>query len=220
MADPGLVELVHKLTDHLVKIKISTQKRNKERNEHNLAFQFSMGVSSNAANATGFELGTTWVREIPGRPGRAAFVRPVLEDPRLPAWKKEIWKLCVDLITKIDPQWAGVKEEFAVSISKINSPFHFVRNHVDKDDVCRQVVFFLGDFSGAYLRLFSHSGDFEDVNLFPGMVLEMDGRLPHELVLKDFVRVRHGLFFYKPFDSRLSSPTAITSNYRVGTIEY
>ena len=160
-------KLAADITDVLGKLKLTTQKRNPKRDEHNLAYQFSMGVSSNASNAVNFELGTPWVRAIPGRPGRAANVRPVLENPRIPAWKKEIWKLCVSLITQISPNWAGEKEEFGVSISKIDSPDHFVLNHVDERDVCRQIAVFLGDFSGAYLRLFSPSGESVDVNLSP-----------------------------------------------------
>ena len=198
-------------------VDLDTQKRDGK--DFGLAWQFSMGITTNAAGATGFELDREHVYPVPGVPGRAAKIVPVLNNPNVPDYQQEIWKNCVSLILQINKNWAGVKQEFGVSISKLDSPDQFVHVHVDPRDVCRQIAVFLGNFSGAFLKLYSASGTFEEVELYPGLVLDMDGRLPHELVLRDFKGVRYALFFYKNFDSRLTSPTVITSEYTAGSID-
>ena len=199
--------LADQLTVHLKNVSLTTQDRDKKRVKHSIAWQLGLGNSSNAKNAKYFKVGEPFVREIPSRPGRCARVRPVLENPNIPAWKKEIWILCSRLITLLNKEWAGEKEEFSVSLSRLDSPDQFVLEHVDGFDICRQIVIYLGDFSGARLRLHSDpkgKGAFEDVELFPGIVLNMDGRLPHALIVDpDFKGVRYGVFFFKHFDSRI-----------------
>ena len=126
-------------------------------------------------NGTGFALGDPFVRPHPSAPHLAVFVRPVLENPHIPIWKKEIWRLVFSLITILNRQWAGDLEEFSVSISRLDTDEQFVKWHVDSHDVCRQIAVFLGDFTGASLRLYSERGDYTDVVLQPGVVIKLDG---------------------------------------------
>jgi len=184
----------------LWQVKCSSQKRDKKKQTvHRLKWQFSMGVSCNALDATGFPDPHNF------RIGRGVYLTPVKESD-LPQWKKDIWALCLELVKSLDSEWVGEDEEIGVSVSCIDSKgFYHVKKHKDSDDVSYQWAVFLGDFSGAMLRLFKEDGEtvLLDVVLQPNLVLKMDGRLAHQLLFKEFTGVRFAVFFYKSYDRRM-----------------
>lgn len=85
----------------------------------------------------------------------------------------------------------------------------YVRPHLDQD-ITYQWAVFLGDFTGAMLRLYGKDKrPMSEVELHPNLVLKFDGRLLHELVLNNFTGVRYALFFYKRYDRRMTRKSAL-----------
>jgi len=197
---------VCRMLSHLLwRVRISSQTRNKTQTEHRLKWQFSLGVSCNALDATGFTDPHNF------RIGRGVHLTPVNERD-LPQWKKAIWVLCLELVKSLDSEWVGENNEIAVSVSCIDSNGHYyVKKHKDSEDMSYQWALFLGDFSGAILRLFEENGEtvLLDVVLKPNLILKMDGRLAHELLLQEFTGVRFAVFFYKSYDRRMNKPADI-----------
>jgi len=199
-------DLCRRLSYLLWDVKSTVQTRNKKtQSVHRLKWQFSLGASCNAMNATGF------TEPHNSRIGKGVHLTPV-EERDLPRWKVDIWVVCLEIIKLLDPAWVGDYDDIAVSLSCIDSNGHYhVKKHKDSDDLTYQWAIFLGDFSGAMLRLFKEDGEtvLMDVVLKPYLVLKMDGRLPHQLLFKEFTGVRYAVFFYKSFDRTMAEDADI-----------
>jgi hypothetical protein len=91
----------------------------------------------------------------------------------------------------------------------MTQPEHFVKRHVDSDDISHQYSMALGEYSGAYLRCYDEEdnalGDFD----YQYEVCKMDGRLPHELISDDFEGERFCVVWFKTYDHRKTEPDPI-----------
>ena len=127
--------------------------------------------------------------------------RPV-EERSLPKWKKELWRKSAELIRLIDPDFAA--GEYVVNYSCMEGGSdHYVRKHVDKDDISFQYAMALGPYEGAVLRVYGEDGetvlgDFD----YKYRVCKMDGRVPHELILDNFTGTRFCVIWFKSYDAR------------------
>ena len=123
-----------------------------------------------------------------------------VQDRKLPKWKLNLWDLSNQLITLIDPDFAA--GEYIVNYACMTKPEHYVKKHVDSEDISHQYAMALGDYKNAYLRLYD-----EEENVLGGFdynrkVLKMDGRLPHELMSEGFEGQRFCVVWFKTYDHR------------------
>ena len=193
------------LTVSLQKVKCTSQKRNKNRKTFSLAWQFSMGRSTNALM---LEHPRLFCHPHPFRPGVGVWMGNVLETAR-PKWMKELYTLANDLLILIDPVYAA-HGDWVVNFSCMNHPNkHYVLKHVDEKDVTFQYGVVLGDnHEGGDLRLWKVTEvDPEDratpdnVLNYYRKVLKMDGRFAHSV--SPFKGTRYSVIFYKVFDRNI-----------------
>jgi len=173
----------------------------------NLKNSFLLGRTTNALGAGRTKSGEysfATPHNMPSKKGKGVCLKPVSER-KLPKWKKELWEVSKQLITKIDPDFAE-GEDYVVNYACMNDPNHHVKKHVDGDDISYQYAMTLGDYKGAKLRCYdaddSVIGDFD----YKRRICKMDGRLPHELIMDDFEGTRYCIIWFKSYDRRKSTP--------------
>ena len=83
-----------------------------------------------------------------------------------------------------------------------NPSQHYVKKHVDDQDITFQYGLALGDFTGGELTCWAEDGSTQTLD-YTRKVLKMDGRLPHEVC--EFSGERYCVIFYKLFDRTMQS---------------
>lgn len=106
----------------------------------------------------------------------------------------------------IDPEFAS-NEDYVVNFSCMTDPSkHYVKRHVDDQDITFQYGLALGDFNGGELTCWKADGSTKTFD-YTRKILKMDGRLPHEV--GQFTGQRFCVIFYKLFDRRMATKTKI-----------
>jgi hypothetical protein len=167
-----------------------------------LKWSLLLGATTNCSNMPAFPTPHNFKK------GKGVCTRPV-EERKLPMWKKDLWRQSAELIRLIDPDFAA--GEYVVNYSCMEGgKDHYVKKHVDKDDISFQYALALGAYQGAVLRTYAADGetvlgDFD----YRYRVCKMDGRLPHELVLNNFTGTRFCVIWFKSYDARKMQPDPI-----------
>ena len=92
---------------------------------------------------------------------------------------------------------------------------HYVKKHVDDQDISHQYALGLGDYAGAELRVWNKTqSNFQDFD-YRHKVLKMDGRNYHELVSKKFEGERFTVIWYKHYDHRMNQADPIFDTPKV-----
>lgn len=63
----------------------------------------------------------------------AVYTEPVMNQTGLNEWQKTAYRLAASVIELLDPEFAA--GEYLVNFSHMNSADHYVKKHVDKDDI-------------------------------------------------------------------------------------
>lgn len=193
--------LMDKIEEKLKLVRSEAQYRDKiKRERFNLKWAFLLGFNCSALGAKSFETPHNF------KEGKGVCITPV-ESRKLPKYKLELWALAKELLQLIDSDFAA--GEYVVNFSCMDSPEHYVKKHVDADDISHQYALALGDYKNAYLRLYDEDdnvlGDFN----YHRKVCKLDGRLPHELVSTGFEGERYCVIFFKTYDQRKTEPDPI-----------
>ena len=116
------------------------------------------------------------------------------------------------VIELLDPEFAT--GEYLVNFSHMNSPNHYVKKHIDGDDITYQYLFSFGDYKGAVkLFVYDQNGSFTQSFNCKDKILKVDGRLPHRVrKTPDFEGNRFAVIWYKSYDGRISEPTPILAH--------
>ena len=136
------------------------------------------------------------------------YLKPV-EKQDISADKKEAYRKAKRVMECVDPDFA--KGEFLVQFSHMNSADHFVKMHVDADDISPQYIFCFGEYDGIVkLNVYDKNKVFYKAFDCKDRILKVDGRLPHSVdKTPDFRGNRFAVIWYKSFDSRLCDQTPI-----------
>ena len=139
------------------------------------------------------------------KPGKGVCLTKV-ESRKLPSWKLKLWDLSKKIITLIDPDFAA--GEFIVNYSCMNKSEHYVKKHIDSNDISYQYALTLGNYRGAKVKTYDEKdnvlGEFD----YYKAPCRFDGRLPHEVVTDNFCGTcnRFTLVWFKCYDYRKSEP--------------
>ena len=133
----------------------------------------------------------------------AVYTQPVREQKTLKPYQKMAYYLASEVIKLIDPDFAA--GEYLVNFSHMDSKRHYVKRHVDADDISYQYLLAFGDYVGTVaLRVYDERGQSQMFDC-RDRILKMDGRLPHEVVKSyDFEGDRFAVIFYKSYDARMA----------------
>ena len=193
--------LMERIEGILTKVNMDKQYRDKKKKDKfNLKWAFLLGNTCNALGAGPFTTPHNFKK------GRGVCLTDV-EDRALPEFKKELWRLSKQLMKIVDPDF--VEGEYVVNYACMNDPDHYVKKHVDGEDISFQYAMSLGDHQGAKLRCYDSNdaviGDFD----YHYKICKMDGRLPHEVILEEFKGTRFVVVWFKVYDHRKPKPDAI-----------
>ena len=137
----------------------------------------------------------------------AVYLTPVEQQEGLSDAEREAYRLAMAILLEIDPDYT--EGATLVNFSLLNSPTHYVKQHVDKNDVSYQYALSLGSFEGVRLRVTGEDSQAQDFGI-RRKVLRFDGRLPHEAVLAPtFNGNRFTVIWYKNFDARQTKAAPI-----------
>ena len=168
------------------KVKSSSQYRNSNSFKPEWSRQF--GFTTNAMNANGFEDNQHYYREGVGFHD----FNKRLKD--LPPYIKEVWKIGIDLVNIVDPNY--IKDQrLIMTLQKMGESSH-VKNHRDKTDSDSQIIVSFGSYSGGWVRIFNETNDrYIDIDTFHNP-FKNDGRLNHFVhpVLNGY---RYSLIIYR-----------------------
>ena len=196
--EPHIQLLFDQLESKLSEGKLHSQRRNKNKSTFSLDWQFGLGRVTNALGATGFTTPHNFLK-------KGVFMKSVL-DTDISAWKKDLWVLAKQLILHIDPGYAA-HEDYVVNFSCMtDSKKHYVKRHVDDQDITFQYGLALGDFTGGELTCWKKDGTTTTVD-YTRKILKMDGRLAHEV--KPFSGKRFCVIFYKLYDRTMTDKAPI-----------
>ena len=96
-------------------IAIESQQRNKRtRSKHSYRWQFFLGMQTNTRGFKNFETHHNFIDGI------SVNLRKMKDRPSQ-IGRIDIWNDCQEIIQLLDPEWAGMDEEYAVSVSRIDS---------------------------------------------------------------------------------------------------
>jgi hypothetical protein len=130
-----------------------------------------------------------------------------LKDGKICKAKFQAWLLASMIIERVDPNYAA--GEYEVNFSMMNSAQHYVKKHIDGDDISHQYALGLGQYSGAMLRVWSKDQSaYQDFD-YRHKILKLDGRNYHELVTNNFQGERFTVIWYKVYDHRMTQPDPI-----------
>ena len=183
------------------------QHRDAKKKAHfDLCGSFQIGLGSTQVGNLQF-VGTTASGHIRHNfKNTAAFVRPVSQQDKPVLWK-EAYKRAMRILRRIDPAYAA--GETIVQFAHMNSPDHYVREHVDRDDISFQYALSLGRYEGATLRAIDAGGKAHDIDN-RWKVAKFDGRLRHEVQIDhSFSGDRFTIIWYKHYDSHKEIPDPI-----------
>ena len=137
----------------------------------------------------------------------AVYTTPVEQQEGLSDAEREAYRLAMAILLEIDPDYS--EGATLVNFSLLNSPTHYVKQHVDKNDISYQYALSLGSFEGVRLRVTGEDSQAQDFDI-RRKVLRFDGRLPHEAVLApSFNGNRFTVIWYKSFDARQTKAAPI-----------
>ncbi|KAL7578829.1 hypothetical protein ACA910_016049 [Epithemia clementina (nom. ined.)] len=208
--EPYAQRLMDQLETSLSSVPTGHQNRDSSaRKTFNFEWSFVVGQTTNALRAKHFETPHNFL------PNQGVYTVPVSERQGMPEWKKSLWCLASRLLEFIDPDFAK-DEHYVVSFSCIKDKSQYVRRHRDTKDISFQYALGLGDYHGAFLRVYTSNHTYGDdggrgPRLLPHLDLDykriickMDGRLPHELILdrNTFTGTRYSIIWFKLYDRR------------------
>jgi len=185
-------------------IKPGQQRDKKKKATFSLEWQFYVGRSIRAKTT---EQGNpTWCHEHNFKAGKGVYLRDVADSTKSPQQKILYTKAC-ELLSLIDPDYAGDHKDFVINFSCMSKPIqHYVKKHTDAGDIQFQYALVLGDCTGGDLKLWDSRGN-EHVLNYHNKILKLDGRLPHEVM--PFTGRRYCIIWYKVFDRRMTRPAEI-----------
>lgn len=158
-------------------------------------FCFSIGYTVNVKGKRGFET----PHNIPEWAGYYVCTKDPLERS-LPKWKKSLWLKARELLILYDPVFAA--GEYVVQFSKMSSPFHSCKMHEDLKDIGPQYIMYLGNYRNGILQAYDQEGKSYRCFSKPYLLLKVDGRLKHQVLMENFSGVRYAIIFYKLYDFR------------------
>ena len=165
----------------------------KKKKRFNLKWSFQLGYTTNARGANGFPI------EHNFKPNKGVCLTPI-DKRRWSKWKIELWNLCKQIMMMIDPDY--VEGEYVVNFSCMDKKSHYVRKHIDKDDISYQYAMALGTFENAYLQVYDSNNQIIGKYDYNRRLLKMDGRLPHEVLMDGFKGTRFCVIWFKLYDHR------------------
>lgn len=173
---------------------LRTQYRKKDaskRRVFNCKFSFTVGYNTGAKNSNNFPYPHKFKK------GKGVHFRKI-EDMTYEPYEMVLWFLCRRIIKLIDKKFAS--GQYVVSFSKIDDPKHFVKKHIDKQDITYQYAMALGNYKGAFLRIYDeHNKVIGDYN-YRRRIFKMDGRRPHEVIMEGFKGTRYCVIWFKSTD--------------------
>ena len=116
--------------------------------------------------------------------------------------------LARELLKLIDP--AYVRDgDYVTQFAKMSDPaIHYVRTHVDAEDIAPQYAMGLGDYTGGELRCYLNKDKTQFVDMDTrNRIVKFDGRLPHRVL--PFKGNRYTVIYYKNYDRRILQPQQI-----------
>ena len=146
---------------------------------------------------------------------------PVQEQAGVTPHQMGAYVLAKRVIELLDPEFAA-GETYLINFSHMDSPHHYVKKHVDADDITHQYILAFGEYKGdVKLFVYDKRGNFTQSFDCKGRILKVDGRLPHRVrKTPDFDGNRFSVIWYKSYDARITAPTPILANphfvYRQG----
>jgi len=196
--------IINKVEQDLNELKINSQSRDKkQRKKFNLKFQMQLGRSTFTVGTKNFTFPHNFMR------GKGVNMNEVCSGSRSGKVKR-IYILLHEILLLIDQNFAGLDNDWVVNISAMTKGSHYVKKHVDKEDIDSQYAFTLGSFTGGILRSYNNLGEFKDINNFR-RVVRFDGRLPHE-VSQVLSGCRYSIIFFKLYDRRMTRSAPILNN--------
>jgi hypothetical protein len=172
-----------------------TTHQNARPNTINADFCFSIGYTINVKGRLGFET----PHNIPERAGYYVCTKDPLERS-LPMWKKSLWLKARQLLDLYDPVYAA--GEYVVQFSRMSSASHSCKMHQDSKDISPQYIMYLGNYRNAILQAFDQEGRSYRCFSKPYLMLKVDGRLNHQVLMENFSGIRYAVIFYKMYDFR------------------
>ena len=151
------------------------------RRRFHTAGSFKVGTgSTNAGHLAHVRAGNPHFVRHPFR-NTGVNVRPVREQTKLSPTQRAVYELARAILERVDPAYAA--GDFLVQFAWISDAAHYVKRHVDKDDIAHQYALALGDYEGrAALRVHSEDGHTTEMD-YKGRIVKFDGRLPHEVAI-------------------------------------
>jgi hypothetical protein len=189
-------------------LSINTQTRDKTGKVLNFKWQFTMGRTTQALGAKGFETQHNFLPGVGVYMGSIGSTRS--------AQRQRMYDDARRILRIVDRAYAR-NDDFVVQFSSMgNSRDHHVGMHTDDKDISQQYALQLGSCldGGGLLR----TGDNQtcpivDTN-YRHKVIRFDGRLPHAVV-GDFEGERLNVIFYKMYDRHLRKAQPIMSGITV-----
>ena len=131
------------------------------------------------------------------------------EQTGLNNYQKTAYRLAASVIELLDPEFA--EGEYLVNFSHMNSADHYVKKHVDKDDITHQYLLGFGDYTGdVTLSVYDANEQFNQSFDCKNRILKVDGRLPHGVSkTPQFAGNRFAVIWYKSYDHRITQPTPV-----------
>ena len=128
-------------------------------------------------------------------------------------YQKRAYAMAKGVIDLLDPEFAA-GETYLVNFSHMNSRHHYVKRHVDVDDITYQYILSFGEYQGdVKLFVYDKMGNFHQSYNCKDRILKVDGRLPHRVrKTPDFEGNRFAVIWYKSYDARISVPTPVLAN--------
>ena len=202
--DIALVYLVDSLEYKCKTNTMRTQSRDKKlRKKFNCLWQVQVGRSIQALGCRNFSNPHNFIN------GKGVYMQNISDSKRT-NWVKDVYKICQQIIRKIDYEYAGDNDDWVVNISAMTNTGHYIKKHTDKRDIDSQYAFTLGSFTGGILSSYNKLNIKKELNNYRRVVC-FDGRLPHE-VSAVVSGLRYSVIFYKVYDRRMTISAPILNN--------
>ena len=140
----------------------------------------------------------------------AVNLQHVQEQTGLNPYQKSAYEKAKRVIEILDPEFA-TGETYLVNFAHMNSRHHYVKKHVDADDITYQYILSFGQYQGdVKLFVYDKNGNFHQSYNCKDRILKVDGRLPHRVrKTPDFEGNRFAVIWYKSYDARITEPTPV-----------
>lgn len=205
--DGAVRALKHYVADNADHLFTKQHRDGKDKNKFSLKGSFKVGLGSTQPG------NKQHIGKIPhfrahNFKNKAVFLQDVCQQMIVNAYQKRAYELAKAVIELLDPKFA--KGEFLVNFSHMNSRCHYVKKHVDRDDVTFQYILSFGEYDGdVLLSVYDKRGLWLRAFNCKDKILKFDGRLPHRVHKHKFHGDRFAVIWYKSYDARITEATPI-----------